>query len=106
MTTLTENICPVCDKTIHALVDTEDFYEFKVGRVRCSCGSIVMPCNECPVDHIKSCPTCPYKDAQIVDTMTDEDYVSWNKENDKETYDLMLKGEFGETYKEIANRGN
>lgn len=102
MEMLTENHCDGCDEYLHAVVDTEDFFAYKVGRIRCSCGYISMPCNECPLDHIKDCPTCPYKDAEIVNAMSAQEYVSWLKKHENETYQLMLKGEMGETYQKIA----
>lgn len=101
---ITENYCDNCDDVLHAVFDTEDFFDYKVGAVRCKCGCVVMPCSDCPLDHIRSCANCPYKNAKVVDAMTDEEYVSWLKENEKETYDLMLKGEMGENYEKVAKK--
>jgi len=33
---MTENFCGECDEVVHALFNTEDFYDHKVGRIRCS----------------------------------------------------------------------
>lgn len=101
---MTENYCDDCDDVLHAVFDGFDFFNYKVGRIRCKCGCIVKPCNECEIDHIRSCANCPYDKAKVVDAMTDEEYAKWEKENEPETFALMLKGELGEHYEKVAKK--
>ena len=38
MTMMTENYCNDCDEVLNAVVDVDDFCDFKVGRIRCKNG--------------------------------------------------------------------
>lgn len=106
MTMMTENYCNDCDEVLNAVVDVRDFLDFKVGRIRCKCGCVVLPCNECRDENGKhyDCGNCPYSNAKIVDAMTDDEYIKWVYENDRECFDIYLKGENGEYMKELAKK--
>lgn len=111
---VTENYCGECDNVVHAVFNIEDFYAFKVGLIRCNAcgdgnGHIVHPCNECYNEETgthyecgENCSTCPWKNAKVTDEMEEEDYVRWHKTNEPKTYELMLSGELGEYYKDLA----
>lgn len=70
-----------CDKNgvVHAVFDMDEFNTHKVGRIRCSCGNIVYPCDACE-DHSR-CNNCPWKDSEITECMTDAEYFKWVKDN-------------------------
>ena len=103
---ITENYCDSCDGVIHAVFNAEDFYNFKVGRIRCECGTVMVPCNECLDEngqHYK-CSECPWKNAEIVDAMTDEDYVKWVKDNEPDMFKRFLDLSNGDYYRELAEK--
>lgn len=101
---ITENFCDDCDDCVHAVFDAKKFYDFKVGRIRCHCGCVIKPCNECLDEYGNhyNCTECPWEKAKIVDAMTDEEYVRWTKENEPSIYALMTTGEMGDLFKKIA----
>lgn len=101
---ITENFCDDCDDCVHAVFDAKKFYDFKVGRIRCHCGCVIKPCNECIDENGNhyNCTECPWEKAKIVDAMTDEEYVRWTKENEPSIYALMTTGEMGNLFKKIA----
>lgn len=68
-----ENYCDECDAVLDAVVDAKDFYDFRVGRIRCGCGHVVKPCNECSDGNGEHyvCARCPWENAEIVDPMPD-----------------------------------
>ena len=103
---MTENYCDDCDEVLNAVVDVDDFYDFKVGRIRCKCGCIVLPCNECRDENGEhyDCGECPWSNAKIVDAMTDDEYIKWVYDNDRECFDIYLNGENGEYMKELAKK--
>jgi hypothetical protein len=97
---MTENYCDGCDNVVHQVFNEEDFYNHKVGLIKCpECGTIIKPCNEC--DH-NNCVDCPWKSASISEAMSDEEHIHWYKENDKDVYELMKNGDLGLGYKELV----
>lgn len=105
MEMMTENYCDQCDEVLHAIVDVDDFREFKAGPVVCSsCGHVVMPCNECEaeLDGEKNCHECPFRDVPPADPIPDEEFVEWHKRNYPDAFSAMLAGEMGEHYEKIA----
>ena len=68
---MTENFCDTCDAVVNVVFGVEDFWAFKVGRVRCpACGAVLMPCNECfgtDVSDKYGCAKCPWGDAAVSD---------------------------------------
>lgn len=73
----TENYCGECDAVLNALFDPDEFWSFKVGRVRCrECGAVTNPCNECfgtDIEKTVGCDNCPWANAEITDEMTEEE---------------------------------
>lgn len=98
---ITENYC---DDVIHAVFDEDEFYSYKTGRIRCSCGCVVVPCNECVDENGQhyNCAECPWANAEIVDAMSDYGYVRWIRDNCPNTFKEFLTGNFGEYYRFIA----
>ena len=102
---MTENYCCECDEVVHCVIDVDDFYAHKCGAIKCpNCGSLIMPCNEC--EERDKCNECPYKNSTVAEAMTEEDFVKWYKENNVEIFELMLNGELGEFYQDIAKNAN
>lgn len=104
-----ENYCQECDDVVHSVCNSTDFYDFKVGLIRCpTCGSIIHPCNECLDENGQhyncgeNCSTCPWKNAKVLEPMEEEDYVRWHKGHEPQSYELMKNGELGEYYKDLA----
>lgn len=107
---ITENYCDECGNQVHATFDKEDFYNFKVGLVRCSeCGHIIKPCNECMDvngEGYSSCANCPWTGAKVVDSATNEEYLRFIKENDTSLYEAYKNEDngfvcFSETIKKL-----
>lgn len=82
MKATTENYCGTatggCDNALLAIFDSDEFWAFKVGPVRCpDCGEVNMPCNECfgtSIEDEFGCSNCPWKNARVTDAMTDEEF--------------------------------
>lgn len=99
-----EEYCNECDEVVHQIVEEKDFFDGKIGGIRCpKCGEIVMPCNAC-YDEKKNCDLCPFKSATPIEAMTDEEYVGYYKETKSDVFELMKNGELGDYFKELANR--
>ena len=97
---MTENYCNGCDNVVHQIFNVEDFYNYKVGLIKCpECGTIIKPCNEC--DNNDNCAECPWNMAKVSDPITDEEHIRWYKENDKKIYEMMKNGDLGDGYKEL-----
>ena len=103
-----ENYCDECDEVLHSLVDAEDFAAFRAGPVRCLCGHVVMPCNECRIelDEEQDCSNCPFRNAAVSTPLTDEEYVAWVKANELDGFLLMLEGGMGDAYQKVAKEIN
>ena len=102
MEMMTENYCEGCDFVVHQVFNEDEFYDHKVGAIKCpECGTVIMPCNECDVEH-QDCENCPWKNSMVSDDMDDEEYLEWYKKNNPEVFKMMLDGELGEEYQEIA----
>lgn len=102
---MTENYCDECDNVVHQIFDVEDFYNYKVGLIRCpECGNIVIPCNEC--DNNDKCEECPWNNAKVSDAITEVEHILWYKENNKRIYEMMKKGDLGDGYKELIEENN
>lgn len=99
---VSENFCDDCDNTVHAIFNIDDFNNHKVGRIRCKCGCVVEPCNEC--ESRDDCGDCPYKNAEIVDEMSDESYMRWLKDNEPKTYEVFKSGDNGDYYSDIIRK--
>ena len=102
----TENFCDDCDDVLHAVFNIKDFWGHKVGLIRCKCGCVVKPCNECGGEdadgNAVSCDNCPWVNAKITDAMTDEEYVLWLKDNDKNTFEVYADPKNGyDHYREV-----
>jgi len=98
-----ENYCDDCDDVLNVVVNAKDFYDFKVGRIRCKCGCVVKPCNECLDENGQhyNCSKCPWEKAKIVHPMTDEEHIRWVRDNEPKLYKLFLEGKMGDHYKEV-----
>jgi len=95
---MTENYCDDCDEVLNVPFDATDFWNFKVGRIRCKCGCIVKPCNECfGTENHDTCGNCPWENAEIKDAMTDKEFMLWCRENEPATYE-MYKGDSNGDY--------
>ena len=98
---MTENYCDECDNVVNQVFNDEDFYNHKVGLIKCpECGHIISPCNEC--DNNDNCEECPWRKAKISDALTEEEHIRWYKENDTNVYNMMKSGELGYRYKELV----
>lgn len=106
MKMITENYCDRCDACVHAVIDFDEFAKFRSGPVRCHCGHVVMPCNECDEGRLlgKSfdCARCPWRNCDPMDEMTDLDYVRFIKDDDPAVFDCYLNGHCGEIYQKLA----
>jgi hypothetical protein len=102
---MTENYCDECDNVVHQVFNIEDFYNYKVGLVKCpECGTIIKPCNEC--DNNDNCAECPWNKAKVSDAISEEEHILWYKENNKRIYEMMKKGDLGDGYKELIEENN
>lgn len=108
---LCENYCDECDEMVHTLVNEKDFYDFKVGRIRCpNCGAIIHPCNECLDENGQhydcgiNCKDCPWYKAKIVKPLTDEEYMRYLKDNEPKMYETYKNGKQGDYYNEIISK--
>lgn len=103
---ITENYCNDCNNVVHAVFNFKDFYDFKFGRIRCKCGCVIVPCNECIDKNGQhyNCSKCPWKNAEIKDEMTDDEYFKWVKENEPNLFEMFLNGNFGEESKQLAEK--
>ena len=99
---MTENYCDECDNVVHQVFNFGDFYNHKVGLVKCpECGTIIKPCNECDDDD-KNCLFCPWKNASVSDAISEEEHILWYKENNIGVYEMMKNGDLGDGYKELV----
>lgn len=63
-------ICDECEEEVKIVVNGKEFWDGKVGRVRCDqCGHISLPCNICCGSRIQNCADCPFKNAKIAATI-------------------------------------
>ena len=99
---MTENYCDDCDDVLNAVFDEKEFWSHKVGLVKCMCGCIVKPCNEC--DNHYNCSHCPWEKAKVTKAMTDLAYMKWLKKNEPDTYEIFRSGQNGDYYNKVIEK--
>ena len=101
MSMMTENYCDECDAVVHAVFDEDDFYNHRVGTVKCpDCGETILPCNECE-DH-SACSQCPWSGVPATEAMSDEAYVRYERSVNPKVFEMFKNGDMGEVYQKVA----
>ena len=103
-----EEFCDGCDEPQHIVFNADDLDNFKVGLIKCGCGTIIRPCNYCNNRYPcgDNCNLCPWNKSTITDAMDDVDYLKWMKENEPECWVHYVKGDMGDWWMDLIRKHN